>query len=247
MKLWKIAGALALSALFGCKTETTLESFPLAEPVSTETSTAKKRQSFLEQIIEKTPYIGGVFYYDESQKEKYLKTAEKEYCFTEKDAIALWTEIGRRKQQAYGLTIMPRDLTGAGKNSIIFSFPVMFENSKNTDDISSYIVDHESHHAKDNALGIELCGEKITPEKIPKIPIYYDILELRAYSNQITNMGKRQVSEECKRLIATKYFTIFWQLFSISLKNEYAKSAILQESYLPLLDVQTKNIVIVKK
>lgn len=212
MALWKrIATAcLALSLLYGCKTETPqLEQYPLSTVSIDNKYIAKKRQQTVEEIAKEAPYIGHIFYFDETQRERYIQSLMNEYGFPKKGCEQLWEEIGKRKEQAFALTIIPREQVGTGKKSYVFVYPKSFQELRKKEDLESFIVDHEGKHAEDNAIGIELCGQKITYEQIERIPAYYAVAELRAFDNQYYQIQKgRQVSEECRRFVKFRHFML---------------------------------------
>ncbi|MBW2970421.1 hypothetical protein KY319_04840 [Candidatus Woesearchaeota archaeon] len=234
---------LALSLLYaGCKTETPkLEQYPLSTVSIDPQYIAKKRQQTIEEIAKEAPYIGHIFYFHETQKERYIQALMNDYGFPKKGCEMLWEEIDKRKDQAFALTIMPRDYMGKGKKSYVFVFQKSFEELRKKEDLESFIVDHEGKHAEDNALGVELCGQKITPDKIDQIPLYSQIVELRAFDNQYCQIRNgRQVSIPCGNFIKLRHFLLFWALFNQ--KDKYAQDAVKQTKYVSLIDLMTGEI-----
>lgn len=246
--------------LYSCKAkedikldERLLFPVPICTEADPELNTAEQRQSFLENLIKENPmqYAADIIYFHESNKKRYTRVMKKEYSL-DVTTSQLWEGMIARKNYYASLTIIPRDLVGKGKRSVLIVMPSAFEKITKEEDILSFILDHEATHVNDNATGIELGGEKITPEIISSIgPLkYQDIIELRAYEAQLVQIesSKRNVSEECKTLVIKAYFRTYSQVLRDALKGEkYSLLAIQDAKYLPMVNLENKEIVLFKK
>ncbi len=226
---------------------------PICTEADPELKTAEQRQSFLENIIKENPmqYAADIIYFHESNKERYTCVMKKEYGL-DVTTSQLWEGMIARKNYYASLTIIPRDLVGKRKKSLLIVMPSAFEKVKKEEDTLSFILDHEATHVNDNATGIILGGEKITPEIISSIgPLkYQDIIELRAYEAQLMQIesNKRNVSEECKTLVIKAYFLIYSRVLGDALSGgKYSLLAIQDAKYLPMLDAETKELLILRK
>jgi len=242
--------------LFSCKSKEEkyydsplLFSAPLGMPVQEDTL-VQERQSELEDIIEehKVPYIADIIYFDDSLKERYVTAMKEEYDTEEQISANFWKKFNENILKYVCVTIMPRHLVGKGKDSIILVFPTAYDKKESQEDLVSFIVDHEAVHAKDNATGITLAGEKMTPETIDKMgnKKYEAIMELRAYGHQLMQIEdrKRKVSQTCMDFIVHMYAIIHRRLLFKAQTDNHVMSAIEQAPYLPMIDLQSKKLIL---
>ena len=242
--------------LFSCKSKEEkydaaplLFSVPIGAPVQEDTL-VQERQSELEDIIEehKVPYIADIIYFDDALKGRYASVMKKEYGTEEQISANFWKKFHENILKYVCVTIMPRHLVGKGKDSIILVFPTAYDKKESPEDLVSFIVDHEAVHAKDNAEGITLSGERMTPETIDKLgnKRYEAIMELRAYGHQLMQIedGKRKVSQICMDFIVHMYCAIHRRLLFRAQTDKHVMSAIEQAPYLPMLDLQSKKLVL---
>jgi hypothetical protein len=242
--------------LFSCKSKEEKYSgfepiFPV--PIGTlvqEDTLAQERQSELEKIIEehKVPYVADIIYFDDSLKERYTSAMKKEYDTDEQLSERFWEQFREDVLKYVCVTLMPNHLVGQGKNSIVLVFPTAYEKMECSDDLLSFIVDHEAVHAQDNSEGISLSDEKMTPEMIEKIGTkrYEAVMELRAYGHQLMQIeeGKRKVSRKCMDFLVEMYCAIHRRLLYRAQTDRYMMSAIKQAPYLPIIDIRSKKLVL---
>lgn len=232
----------------GCKTkEPIIEPFlPVPVGAYTEDTEAQERQEKLEEIAAKhrISNIADIIYYDETFKERYVQAMHAEYGTRRKVAEHFWQNFSEKPYAS--VTIMPNNLVGTGKNSIMIVFPAALE--KSNEDLLSFLVDHEAVHAKDNKTGITLAGEKITPEIIKKMGTknYENIMELRAYGNQLVQIedGVRGVSAKTKDFVVQMYCLLHSKVMGHAVSNKHSMSAIKQAQYFPMMDLDTKKLVL---
>jgi hypothetical protein len=240
--------AMLAAACTGCKTkEPIIEPFlPVPVGAYTENTEAQERQEQLEEIAAKHSIsnIADIIYYDEAFKERYVQAMQTEYSARREVAEHFWETFSERPYAS--VTILPNNLVGKGKNSIMVVFPAALE--KNSEDLLSFLVDHETVHAKDNKTGITLAGEKITPEIIKKMGTknYENIMELRAYGNQLVQIEDRirDVSAKTKDFVVKMYCLLHSKVMGHAVSNKYSMSAIKQAQYFPMMDLDTKKLVL---
>lgn len=248
------AGAIFTGILTGCASKQDIQQFYFL-PQTEEQTTAQKRQKLLENILEKhsIPHVADIIYYQESLKQRYSDTMKKTYGFEPDQTNKAWQGIGTRTPEYSAVTIIPRELIGQNKDSVIIVFDSLFEQSSGLEDLLSCLLDHEAVHAKDNAKGIELNNQRITPEIIKKIRpgVYQDILELRAYANQIKQVQtrKRKVSQRCYEETAKAYSRVYNRLMfdGIFKGNSYAFYSFVKAPYAVLKDMNTNQTTLFHK
>lgn len=250
----------AAIALSSCKAkeeiqleERVLAPVPLLAYSDPEQKMACKRQEYLEDILQehKIPFVSDIIYFHSTNKEKYDK-AMQQYPGIEEETDILWRGLKQKESLFSAVTILPRELIGKQKKSVIIAFPAAFETSRKEEDLLSYIIDHEGKHAEDHANGIMLCGKKITCEIIAQIgpQKYQDILELRAYGNQIEKMHlqQREVSEKFASKMLFAYFIAYRRVLNSCLKgNVYSVSAVQEAKYLPIINFETEELFLFEK
>ncbi len=226
---------------------------PVCAEADPEQKIADQRQACIEDLIKEheVPFIADQIYFHESNKERYTD-AMKDYGGIEAETELLWDGLKLRAAQYASITIIPRELIGKQKNSVLIVFPSAFETCTGKEDLVSFIADHEGMHALDNANGINLCGKKITYDLITQMgpQRYQDILELRAYGNQIDkiHLKQRTVSDKCATQILKAYFVMYNRVMNAGLKgNAYSISALQDAKYLPMLNLETKEILLFEK
>jgi len=244
--LWSTILAVSIAA--GCQTKEPMLERILPVPVGTQVwdTEAQERQEQLEEIVEKhkIPHIADVIYYDDIFKDRYVHGMQSEYGTRKIVAEHFWEEFSKNPYVA--VTIIPNKLVGQGKDSMMVVFSDAFNREK--EDLLSFLVDHESVHAQDNATGVILAGEKATPEVIKKIGAkkYEDIMELRAYGNQLCQIEdkKRVVSRKTMDFVVEMYCQLHGKILARAMSDKYAKSAIEQAPYFPMFDTQSRKLII---
>ncbi|MEM4263809.1 MAG: hypothetical protein QW666_02860 [Candidatus Woesearchaeota archaeon] len=253
-----VIGAAVVLSSCKAKEEITLdEKILFPTPINTieepELKIAGERQVCIEEIVKEhaVPFIEDTIYFHDSNKSRYNNAMQK-YSGIEAETARLWEGLKQRAVQYASVTIIPRELIGKQKKSVLIVFPSAFEKCKSKEDIVSFIVDHEGKHAEDNANGITLCGKKITYELIIQMgpQNYQDILELRAYEHQIKKiqLKQRKVSGECASQILTAYFITYTRVLNTGIKgNKYSITAIQKAKYFPIINLETKEIILLEQ
>ena len=247
---------LSASALLSsCKTEE-----PFVEPftpvpigaldLSLEESIAIERQEELEGIIREyeVPYVADIIYYDESNRSRFQAVMDREYGMSKKRSYNIWNQIGKSKKPFAALTLVPHSQMGKKKPSVMIVRSALFSYSKKDEDRVSTIVDHEGFHAKDNATGLYLGGERVFHKKVGE-KLFASIMELRAYHNQLVEIAKgRDVSHDCRIAIGVAYRTLYDYLRARSFNgNKYAQAALKETKYIPVIDLDTQQVHIIKR
>jgi hypothetical protein len=240
----------------GCKTkEPFIEPFmpvPIGVYVTEggEQTEAGKRQAMLEEIIQEhnVPHVADIIYYDELNHERYYRVMHTTYGVSRKSADIPWEKVGEVKGKYGAVTIIRQNQVGQGKPSIMIVPATIFEKHQDKQDLVSFVVDHEGVHAKDNATGLALNGEKVTIAQVGK-QLYHDILELRAYNNQMLQIEQgRDVSEECKELVCNAYYRHHQRVLVSAINgNKYAQAAMAFATYTPIIDLDCKKVLLFRK
>ena len=109
-----------------------------------------------------------------------------------------------------------------GQKSKIICFPLIFEDKRiSLDDPEGIILDHEGFHATDIYKSHPLVLNHIKAEDSKKEDLknyFYSLIEIRALTNQVINITKRNFSENYKTRLF-KYMDYFTALnYSLSKK-----------------------------
>ncbi len=209
-----------------------------------------ERQAELEEIIQEynVKHVVDIIYYDELNLERYHRVMHATYGVSRKSANIPWDEVCEKKDEYNAVTIITESRVGIGKPSVIIVPSTVFEKHENKQDLVSFIVDHEGMHARDNATGLTLNGEKVTLDQVGR-ELYEDIMELRAYNNQLVQIEKgRAVSEECRELVISAYCAYHQILLVKAINgNKYAQAGIAFGSYTPVIDLDKRKKVLIRR
>ncbi|MBW3001851.1 hypothetical protein KY338_01665 [Candidatus Woesearchaeota archaeon] len=248
--------AMLTAACTGCKTKDSfIEPFvpvPIGIYVTEEgeQTEAGKRQEMLERIIQEydVPHVADIIYYDEINHERYYQVMHTTYGVSRKSADIPWKKVGEVKGKYGAVTIIRQNQVGQGKPSVMIVPATIFEKHQDKQDLVSFVVDHEGVHARDNATGLTLNGEKVTIAQVGK-QLYHDILELRAYNNQMLQIEQgRDVSQECMTLIANAYYHHHQRILVSAINgNEHAQAALNFATYAPVIDLDQKKVLLIRK
>jgi hypothetical protein len=253
-----IAVLTAVSVCAGCKTkEQFIEPFTpvpigsLDHDLSLEETIAAERQEELEEMIKeyKVPHVADIIYYHESNKSRFQAVMNREYGLSRRGSANIWNKIGASKKPFSALTLLPQSQMGKNKPSVIVVRSSLFRYSKKKEDLVSTIVDHEGMvHAKDNATGLRLNGELVLLKKLGE-KLFASIMELRAYHNQLVQIAAgRDVSQECRTAVGIAYQALYQYVRIKALNgNRYARAAMREVIYMPVLDLDTRTFRIIKR
>jgi len=245
----------ASALLSSCKTNEPFEPFkplPVGAYITEdgEQTEIGKRQAALEDIIQKyaVSHVADIIYYDELNLERYHQVMYATYGVSRKSANVPWDRVGQKKGLYGAVAIIPESKVGVGKPSVILVPGTVFEIYSGKQDIVSFIADHEGTHAKDNATGLMINGEKVTLEQVGR-KLYANIMELRADNEQLMQIEKgRDVSDKCKELIVQAYCLHHQRILLAAINgNKYARAAMKFAAYIPVIDLDKKKKVLIRR